>query len=555
MRQAIALLLMFVMVAGCGGATVPRGPARNARSVADGDAAVVVGPRRIALGAFEDALSPGDPVDDAGRHQRAYEIELDPSQRVRFRVPAGELDPMLRVSGPDGFALENDDVSPHSLDAMLEFVPPSPGTYRVIVTTAPPGQSGRFQLRVDARAPDGVGARMQLGQRVVGALGGAPIDPDLGAGVVPLWFEAQGGSIVRVRVTSREFDTIAEVRGPHGQQWINDDANDLGPDGTERALDSTLIIAAPVTGIYQLLVSAYGHTGGGSFQVTTSVRPPVIVAAGDASPAGAFAGPEGAGRVLGLYAGITEYVTHGRLYGCADDARLLGEAMRSAHLQRVDEQVVLTDAMATRAAFLDGIRSIASRAQPQDVVVVFWSGHGNVQPAANDPSELDGLDETIQMIDGAITDTELVAALDTVNAGTVVLALDSCHSGGFADDFVRRAGRVGLFSSDEDVLSDTAEPRRAGGYLSWYLRNGVLGHADRRPHDGVLYAGELTDYLTDGFVADHRLMNRDGSLDPMQRLVVRRGSVRWSDVLWVYPRGADLTIPTLPSIALTSPPP
>jgi hypothetical protein len=272
-------------------------------------------------------------------------------------------------------------------------------------------------------------------------------------------------------------------------------------------------------------------------------------------PGGAFAGPDGGGRILGLYAGITEYVGHGRLYGCADDARLLGDAMRAAHLQRLDEQTVLTDAMATRAAFLDGIRRIAARAQPADVVIVFWSGHGNVQPAANDPNELDGLDETIIMMDGPITDGEVVTALDAVRAGTVILALDACHAGGFADDFVRRPGRMGLFSSDEDVLSDTAEPRRAGGYLSWYLRQGVLGHADHKPRDGVLYAGELTDWIVDGFVEDHRLMNPEGRLDPSQRLDLRRGSVVWSTVLWVYPRGEDLRLPPVASAELQSLPP
>ncbi len=156
------------------------------------------------------------------------------------------------------------------------------------------------------------------------------------------------------------------------------------------------------------------------------------------------------------------------------------------------------------------------------------------------------------MIDGPLTDTEIATALDQVHAGTIILAIDACYSGGFADDFVRQPGRIGLFSSDEDVLSETAEPRRAGGYLSWYLRAGVLGHADDKPHDGVLYAGELTDFLSERFIQDHRLMNSEGDLDPLQRLVVRRGSVSWSDVLWVYPRGEDLAIPALPTMDLTS---
>ena len=131
---------------------------------------------------------------------------------------------------------------------------------------------------------------------------------------------------------------------------------------------------------------------------------------------------------------------------------------------------------------------------------MFFSGHGNVRPAPDgDRTELDGIDETIELADGALTDTEVAAALSGVRAGTVILALDSCHAGGFADDWVTGPGRIGLFSSDADVLSDTAEPRRAGGYLSWYLRRAVLGEADARPRDGVLQAGELTDYLYAGF--------------------------------------------------------
>ena len=83
----------------------------------------------------------------------------------------------------------------------------------------------------------------------------------------------------------------------------------------------------------------------------------------------------------------------------------------------------------------------------------------------------------------------------------------------------------------------------------------MLGEADSRPRDGVLHAGELTDYIYDGFVADHRLMNAEGEMEPAQRLVVNRGSVTWDQVVWVYPRNEDFTLPDLPDLALTSHPP
>jgi hypothetical protein len=365
-----------------------------------------------------------------------------------------------------------------------------------------------------------------------------------------LHFEGQAGSIVKLRVTSTAFDTIATLLGPGGQTWINDDANDLGRDGSERALDSTIVAALPQTGTYQLIVTPYGR-GAGPFRVRTEVRPPILLAADGRRPDG-LAGSEGGGRLLGLYAGITAYENQGRLYGCADDARLLASAMREGHLQSESDQLVLPDGLATREAFLAGVQQIAGQAGPRDVALVFFSGHGQQEPDEAGGDEMDRLDETILLYDGAMRDDELVAALSTIHAGTVILALDSCHSGGFADDWVRAPGRVGLFSSDEDVLSDTAEPHRAGGYLSWHLRRGVLGEADSRPRDGVLHAGELTDYINDGFVADHRLMNPTDDLDPAQRLVVRRGAVTWDQVLWVYPRNADLSLPPVPEVALTS---
>lgn len=552
-RSLLAPASLASLLASCGGAT-PEGTTTAVAVAVEAGAPDT--PRALALaetGAeLQATLGPDAFQDETGRYVHRYALTLEAGRRLRIHVPSYEgFDPMLRLEGPDGFRIDNDDAFPHTLDALLELTPAVSGEYVLSVTTAPPGQTGAYVLRVVPHA--GTGEPLAIGQRVSGQLG-ASADPAF-PGRSFHRFEAQGGSVVRVRVTSRDFDTIATILGPTGQMWVNDDANDLGPDGSERALDSTIELSAPVTGTYQLVVSSYAPRGTGAYAVTTSMRPPVTYAAGETVPRGGFAGTEGRGRILGLYGGITEYQTSSRLYGCADDATLLGQAMRAAHLQRVDEQIVLTDAQVTRNQFLEGIRTLARRAQPDDVVVVFFSGHGNVQPAPAGSAELDGLDETIVLVDGPVTDDDVVAELSQIRAQTVILALDTCHSGGFADDWVRAPGRVGLFSSDADVLSDTAEPRRAGGYLSYYLRRGVLGDADAKPHDGVLHAGELTDFLLEGMVRDHRLMNADGSVEPAQRFVMQRGGVVWDDVLWVYPRGEDLALPRTPELSLESPAP
>lgn len=539
-------LLSLLLLASCGGA-----PPITAAPIVGAADATAPPPRALSMGETRAAFDPNDPTDDEGAHVHVWRIQLDPSRRVRIHVRSDQVDPMVELSGPNGQHLRNDDAFPTvTLDALLDFVPSEAGTYELRTTTAGPGQVGPYSILVEAREPTGVGLPHPLGQRSQAALG-QHAQPGLPGSW--LHFEGQGGSIVRLRVTSPAFDTIATLIGPGGQTWVNDDANDLGPDRSERTLDSTIVAALPQSGIYQLVVTSYGP-GQGPFAVRSEVRPPVVIGENGRRPEG-LAGPEG-GRLLGLYVGITAYQNQGQLYGCADDARMLAEALRAGRVQDETDQLVLPDGLATREGFLSGLRQIAEQARPEDVVLLFYSGHGQQVPDTDtDNRELDGLDETLVLFDGSLTDDEVVRAIDPIRAGTVVLAIDACHAGGFADDFVTRPGRMGLFSSDEDVLSDTAQARRAGGYLSWHLRRGVLGEADSRPRDGVLSAGELSDYLVDGYVEDHRLMNPPHELDRAQRLVVRRGAVGWDHLLWIYPRDADLTLPPVPNVPLTSHPP
>jgi len=536
-------LVLFVLMVACGGApggTPPRTPA-------------LAQARPLALGDTRAELTEADSLSADGRREHRWALALDPSVRVRIRMSSHAVDAALELLGPGDMHLRNDDAFPGTLDALLDFQPPVAATYELVATTAAPAELGIYSLRVTARPPGGTGPQVPLDGSISAAL---VVDPAAEAPGAWLQFDAQAGSIVQLWVRSSAFDTVATVFGPGGQTWMNDDGHDVAPDGRGGPLDSALTVAAPQTGTYQLVVTSYGLRDGGYFDVLGRSRPPVILREGEEVPAEGYAGPGWRGRIFGLYAGVTTYPDDSPLYGCADDARFLADAFRAAHLQAQTQQRVLLDAQATKAAFLGGIGWLAENASEDDLVVIFWSGHGTVQRAEEgDTLEVDGLDETIQLVDGRLTDTEVVAAIDAVRAGTTILAIDACHSGGFADDFMTRPGRLGLFSSDADVLSDTAEPRRAGGYLSWHLRRAVLGEADSRPRDGVLLAGELTDHIYEGFVEDFRSMNPGGSMEPLQRLVVQRGSVGWDRGLWVYPRRPDLSLPSVPSIPLVSAPP
>jgi hypothetical protein len=133
--------------------------------------------------------------------------------------------------------------------------------------------------------------------------------------------------------------------------------------------------------------------------------------------------------------------------------------------------VVLTDSQATRANVGNAVERFSRMAGPSDTLVFFFSGHGG-QIADQDGDEADGQDETILLADGAVTDDELRGILQP-GAARDFIALDSCYSGGFAQDVSRLGDSVGFYASREDQVSYVADEYSAGGYLSYYLAQNI----------------------------------------------------------------------------------
>ena len=102
----------------------------------------------------------------------------------------------------------------------------------------------------------------------------------------------------------------------------------------------------------------------------------------------------------------------------------------------------------------------------------------------------------------------------------------------FARNVVDRPGVMGLFSSEEDLTSAVASKFRAGGYLSHFLREGMVGGADL-DGDRLVTAGELSTWLRRQFrveVEDVESETQDGQRN-YQNLVIDRGGVQVDDVI------------------------
>ncbi len=96
--------------------------------------------------------------------------------------------------------------------------------------------------------------------------------------------------------------------------------------------------------------------------------------------------------------------------------------------------VTLLDANATRAAVLKGLDELAARANSDDTVCVFFSGHGAVVGSpGNEDSVLVTVDSDLADIENTtISSDELAAALAQIDAKRLLVFIDACHAGGAA---------------------------------------------------------------------------------------------------------------------------
>lgn len=136
----------------------------------------------------------------------------------------------------------------------------------------------------------------------------------------------------------------------------------------------------------------------------------------------------------GLLIGINDYESLPTLRGAINDveaveALLVGRyGFDPANVHKV------TDRQATRAGILQAFEQLVAEAQPGDFVYIHYSGHGS-QVQDQNGDEDDGRDETLCPQDARaagvadITDDELDAIVARLGVRSLVITLDSCHSG------------------------------------------------------------------------------------------------------------------------------
>lgn len=153
-------------------------------------------------------------------------------------------------------------------------------------------------------------------------------------------------------------------------------------------------------------------------------------------------------RMFLLVAGINAYKGDAGGFGALrlarSDARNFADTIWTSLPPSYDKSAsVLTqlyDGQANRTAIIDAVTAFREQAGPDDLIVIYLSGHGVAVPSAADPAvtsyyfitpEVVGAtDEDIRT--KALSSGDLVEALANARTGNLLLVLDTCQAGQFA---------------------------------------------------------------------------------------------------------------------------
>ncbi len=494
--------------------------------------AVASGPRNE-----QGALSSGDETLRSGEYVDYYDFQGRPGQRVRIDLRSNDFDTYLILKDPNGEQQENDDFEGTSRSVIDADITES-GTYRVLVTSYGEGETGSYSLAIDvgAEAPATAASRdvatLEFGAPTRGAL--QPSDARLEDGEYrDLYvFNGSAGENVRIDMNSSAFDTYLGLITPGGETVENDDhEGSTSHSRVEMRLEET--------GRYRVVATSYSADNTGNYtlqlQRGDQAAPPTQVARRQPQAA-----PTGEGRVYGIFAGISDYGGRAsNLAYTAEDAVRVQNAMVQGGNMSPENGVLLQDGQVTVGNVRSAVRDLSGRIGPNDTFVFFYSGHGGRIPRDGpQPTDPDALDETLEFYDAGITDNEFRDLMGELNAGRILVFLDACFSGGFSKDVISVPGRMGLFSSEEDVTSSVAAKFRAGGYLAVFLADAIGDGLADADDDGQINAIELSQYIHERYRTDLKsggpgdFVRTGGPQLGHQHLVVDRGSIGPREILF-----------------------
>jgi formylglycine-generating enzyme required for sulfatase activity len=212
------------------------------------------------------------------------------------------------------------------------------------------------------------------------------------------------------------------------------------------------------------------------------------------------------------------------LSACANDAKAVYAALTDpqAGMFPRDHVSLLIDEQVTPEAVTDALDTLSKRVGPQDLAVVFFSGHGATDERGRAYWIMHGT-QPDHLRATALPETDISDLLGDVKTTRMLTLIDACYAAATANVAQAKAildlqaiypkfqgeGRVAITASKGDQLSvvigDKTDPGYGYSAFTWHLVQGLKGGADANG-DGVVDLDELWNYVKDRTAQTSRRM-------------------------------------------------
>lgn len=199
-----------------------------------------------------------------------------------------------------------------------------------------------------------------------------------------------------------------------------------------------------------------------------------------------------------------------------NDAKAMAEVFSSPQYCGFEQANItqLLDEAATREAVLAGLNDLAHRAQPEDIVCVYFSGHGALTGEPDESSLLTVDSSASDLIGTSVSAAELSNALTRIKARRLIVFLDACHAAGAGtlkdaallpqpilgiaektlSQLAEGAGRA-LMASCRPSERSLIMPGANNSAFTEALLEALKGRADKL-NEGVVRVFDLFDYVS-----------------------------------------------------------
>lgn len=236
-------------------------------------------------------------------------------------------------------------------------------------------------------------------------------------------------------------------------------------------------------------------------------------------------------KYYALIVGIADYYQNPLNYTDDDAWDFANQLLQSPSMWDADNIILLLNREATTVNFIAGLNAISAVSTPNDVLVIFYSGHGSRWSDTAPFDEADGFDEALCFLDYDMTDDWLASLLRNVPVGQLLVLVDACYSGGLirgqsegettpqsvgvglVEDLVRTngTGTQDLNDMARSIVAITASADYEysiewtdfrHGVFTYYLLEAMTGLADVHGNaDGLISAEECYAYLAPNVVS------------------------------------------------------